>query len=239
MRSCCCKCGDKNKSAEKSVKIVILLGAPGAGKGTVAQYLLDKYGIVHFSTGNLLRNEVKNDTEIGREVGSILGSGGLVGDDIVNRVIESNLLKTLSDGCVVLLDGYPRTVEQAKFLDSIDDEMLKSKIRVVEIDVDHEVVVSRISSRLVCSKCGGTFSSSNVPASSPCEQCGGELVKRADDEESVVRRRLQEYVNATLPVSAYYVDRLSKVSGDASPECVARSVDDVFRSFDILDKEIS
>ena len=216
-----------------AVKIVILFGAPGAGKGTVAQHLLDNYGVVHFSTGNLLRNEVKSGTSIGKEVETILSSGKLVGDDVVNRVVESNLQKALSGNDVVLLDGYPRTVEQAKFLDAIDAGSLKSSIRVLELDVDHEVVVSRIAGRVVCSKCGATFSSSQINGSTVCSRCGGELIKRADDSEEVVRRRLQEYVNMTLPVSRYYIDRLVKVSGEGTPEEVARNVDDAFRDFGI------
>lgn len=216
-----------------AVKIVILFGAPGAGKGTVAQHLLDNYGVVHFSTGNLLRNEVKSGTSIGKEVEAILSSGKLVGDDVVNRVVESNLQKALSGNDVVLLDGYPRTVEQAKFLDAIDAGSLKSSIRVLELDVDHEVVVSRIAGRVVCSKCGATFSSSQLNGGTVCSRCGGELIKRADDSEEVVRRRLQEYVNMTLPVSRYYTDRLVKVSGEGTPEKVARNVEDAFRDFGI------
>ena len=218
---------------QNAVKIVILFGAPGAGKGTVAQYLLDNYGVVHFSTGNLLRNEVKSGTSIGKEVEAILSSGKLVGDDVVNKVVESNLLKALSGDSVVLLDGYPRTVEQAKFLDAIDSGSLKQSIRVLEIDVDHEIVVSRIAGRVVCSKCGATFSSSQLDGSMICSRCNGELVKRADDSEEVVRHRLQEYVNMTLPVSRYYADRLVKVPGEGTPEEVARNVDIAFRDFGI------
>ena len=216
-----------------AVKIVILFGAPGAGKGTVAQHLLDNYVVVHFSTGNLLRNEVKNGTSIGKEVEAILSSGKLVGDDVVNRVVESNLQKALSENDVVLLDGYPRTVEQAKFLDAIDEGNLKSSIRVLELDVDHEVVVARIAGRVVCSKCGATFNASQLNGNTVCSRCGGELIKRADDSEEVVRRRLQEYVNMTLPVSRYYADRLAKVSGEGTPEEVARNVDETFRNFGI------
>lgn len=248
--SCCKKktektegCGAKAEEGE-GVKIVILFGAPGAGKGTVAQYLLDNYGVVHFSTGNLLRNEVKNETSVGKEVEAILSSGKLVGDDVVNRVVEANLQRALSGSDVVLLDGYPRTVEQAKFLDVLDpcgSGVLKSSIRVLELDVDHEIVVARIAGRVVCSKCGATFSSAQLAGSDAkvCPRCGGELIKRADDNEEVVRHRLHEYVNMTLPVSKYYEDggRLCKVSGEGTPEEVAQNVDGVFCDLGIKKKK--
>lgn len=228
---------------EKNVKFIVLLGAPGAGKGTVAQYLLDNYNVVHFSTGNLLRNEVKNCTTIGKEVSNILGSGSLVGDDLINRVVQSNILGTLSSDSIVLLDGYPRTVDQAEFLDSLDSSSLKSTLRVIEIDVNHEVVVSRIVDRIVCAKCGATFSLTRIKEShgncSICDRCGGNLSKRADDEEAVVRRRLEEYVKMTLPVSKYYADRLVKVSGDASPEEVAQRIDIVLCGFGMKKGEIA
>lgn len=245
--SCGCCCNKNNNkiqnddgSDENCVKVVILFGAPGAGKGTVAQYLMDNYGVLHFSTGNLLRNEVKNGTSVGKVVEATLSSGKLVEDDVVNSVVETNLRRALSGSDVVLLDGYPRTVEQAKFLDAIDSGVLKSSTRVLELDVDHEIVVSRIAGRVVCSKCGATFSSSQLADSDTklCPRCGGDLVKRADDNEEVVRHRLQEYVNMTLPVSKYYEDRgrLCKVSGEGTPEEVANNVDDVFRNFGIKKK---
>lgn len=233
----CCKCTKNNEVNKCAVKAVVLLGAPGSGKGTIAQHLLDNYNAVHFSTGNLLRNEVKKDTAIGKKVSSILRAGGLVNDDIVNAVVESNLLQALSADGVILLDGYPRTVDQAKFLDSIKSGELAASIRVIEIDVDYEVIVSRIAGRLVCADCGATFHSANLmkdgKLNNICSRCDGNLIKRADDTEEIVRNRLKEYVDITLPVSRYYGDRLLKVSGDVSPELVMQSVDNIFCDFGI------
>lgn len=212
------------------MKILILLGAPGAGKGTVAQYLLENYDVVHFSTGNLLRNEVQEKTEIGLKVKDILGSGGLVGDDIVNEIVSKNIAEVLGRGSLVILDGYPRTRSQAVELDKMMSGALKDEIRVLELDVDSEVVVKRISQRRVCSSCGKTYGPQDKIE--VCT-CGGALIKRKDDGESVVRSRLEKYETETRPVSDYYSDRLVKVSGDGSPEEVTQRVDGTLVKFGI------
>ncbi|GHU16448.1 adenylate kinase [Alphaproteobacteria bacterium] len=225
--SCCC-CKDNKNKYSIEVRVVVLLGAPGSGKGTVAQYLLDNYNVLHFSTGNLLRNEVKEDTEIGREVSSIMGSGGLVSDDIVNRVVESNLMKALATDSVILLDGYPRTLAQAKYLDRMCEGNLEQLVRVIELKVDRELAIARVSRRRICSECGATFGPLD---DAKCSRCGGALVKRADDEEVVVRRRMLEYDAVTRPVSGHYECRLYDISGEAPPEKVVREVDEAFRDF--------
>jgi len=212
------------------MKILILLGAPGAGKGTVAQYLAENYDVRHFSTGNLLRNEVKKESDIGLKVKDILGSGGLVGDDIVNGIVAMNVEEVLNTGSLVILDGYPRTRNQAIELDKMMAGSLKDKIRVLELAVDNEVVVQRISQRRVCAFCGKTYGPQDKIESCTC---GGELIKRKDDEESVVRDRLKKYEDETRPVSDYYSDRLIKVSGEGKPEEVARRVDEALAKFGI------
>ena len=212
------------------MKVLILLGAPGAGKGTVAQYLAENYDVRHFSTGNLLRNEVKKESDIGLKVKDILGSGGLVGDDIVNEIVAKNIEEVLDTGSLVILDGYPRTKNQAIELDRMMAGSLKDEIRVLELAVDNEVVVQRISQRRVCSLCGKTYGPQDEIESCTC---GGELVKRKDDEESVVRDRLKKYEDETRPVSDYYSDRLIKVSGEGKPEEVAQRVDEALAKFGI------
>jgi adenylate kinase len=213
-----------------SVSVIVLLGAPGAGKGTVAQHLNDRYDVHHFSTGNMLRNEVQKESGIGKKVKGIIGSGGLVGDDIVNEIVEKNIEEVIGDGKLVILDGYPRTKNQAIALDALKVGALKGVTRAIEIDVDDELLVARISQRRVCVKCGNTYGPHD--GTDVCS-CGGELIKRKDDEESIVRNRLKKYKEDTLPVSDYYFDRLIKVSGDGMPTEVSQKIDGVLRSLKI------
>jgi adenylate kinase len=178
-----------------------------------------------------LRNEIKEGTDIGRKVEAILGSGGLVEDGLVNEIVEKNMAKVRGEGKIVLLDGYPRTKSQAVALDEIESGGLRDKILVIELDVDQEEVVARISQRRVCGRCGNTYG----PDVSVCF-CGGELIKRKDDNETTVRNRLREYKEATLPLSQYYSDRIVKVLGKGTPEEVAQRVDDCLRNLGIAER---
>ncbi|MDR2267926.1 MAG: nucleoside monophosphate kinase [Holosporaceae bacterium] len=215
---------------EKLAQIIVLLGAPGAGKGTIAQYLRDKYDVCHFSTGNLLRNEIQKGTDIGLKVKEIVTSGGLVSDDIINEIVEKNLEETVSGCSVVVLDGYPRTRHQAEILDEMMSGKLRALIRVIEINIDKEALIFRLSQRFVCSKCGNTYGPMDKKSICPC---GGNLIKRKDDEESTVRERFKKYEEETLPVSSYYGDRLVQVSGDGTPDEVVQNIDKALRSFGI------
>ncbi|MBE6447013.1 MAG: nucleoside monophosphate kinase [Alphaproteobacteria bacterium] len=212
------------------VKVLVLFGAPGAGKGTVAQHLSENYDVHHFSTGNLLRNEVKVGSDIGLKVQEILGSGGLVGSDIVNEMVQKNISEVVDSERLIVLDGYPRTVDQAQVLDGMLSGALKDRVRVLELSVDDEVVVKRISQRRVCVKCGNTYGPHDKIE--VCS-CGGDLVRRKDDDEAVVRSRLAQYEKETRPVAAYYGERLLQVSGDGKPEEVAQRVSDALANFRI------
>ena len=203
--------------------VLVLLGAPGSGKGTVARYLMDNYEVCYFSTGDLLRNEVKKRSNVGQEIEETLGSGGLVSDRIVNEIVIKNVEEAVQSKNVVVLDGYPRTESQAYMLDGLQSGALRSVIRVIELDVDPEEVVARISRRRTCSRCGNIFGTQD--AVSVCS-CGGELVKRKDDEEVVVRRRLVEYRESTLPLIKYYSDRVTRICGEGSREEVAQRVEE-------------
>ena len=215
------------------MKILLLFGAPGAGKGTVAQYLAENYDVCHFSVGNLLRNEVKSKTDIGVKIEGILSSGQLIGNDIVNEITMRNVEKALEGSSLIILDGYPRTMNQAEVLDGMKNGSLRDEIRVLELSIDKDTFLSRISQRRVCAKCGNTYGPQDKISVCPC---GGELIKRKDDDESAVMTRWSNYEKETLPLAEYFADRLVKVSGDGTPEEVAHRVDDALAKFGIKKK---
>lgn len=179
---------------------LILLGAPGAGKGTQADNISKKYGIPQISTGNILRAEVKKESELGLKVKDILASGGLVPEEIVIAMVKERLK---ADDCAngYILDGFPRNIAQAEALDtfaSIDAVLL--------ITVPDDKIVTRMSGRRTCPGCGATYHIvSNPPkAEGVCDACGAKLTVRADDREEVVRDRLRVYHEQTEPLIAYY-----------------------------------
>jgi adenylate kinase len=179
----------------------ILLGAPGAGKGTQAKFIVEKYNIVHLSTGDMFREAKKQD----KELEALMSAGKLISDEIVINMVKNRLQKDdVQKG--FLLDGFPRTVNQAEELDKILKDGNKSIDAVFCIEVSFEEVVKRISGRRVCGGCKANF---NIVFNSPkaenvCDHCGAQLVQRADDKEDVVRNRLEVYEKQTKPLAAYY-----------------------------------
>lgn len=184
---------------------LILLGPPGAGKGTQASGIVDKYNVPHISTGDIFRKNIKENTELGKKAKEYLDSGKLVPDELVVAIVEDRL-KEEDTKKGFLLDGFPRTVFQAealdKFLQSID-----SKIdAVVNIEVDKGILVGRAVGRRICKSCGATFHIEfNPPKKSDiCDVCGGELYQRSDDNEETVSKRIEVYLNETQPLIDYY-----------------------------------
>lgn len=179
---------------------IVLLGAPGAGKGTQAALIAEKYGIPHISTGDILREAVKQGTELGKSAQTYMSKGELVPDDVVigiaaDRIEQPDARKGF------LLDGFPRTVVQAEALDKVLAERSLKLDAVLSLEVDEEEVVRRLSSRKVCAKCGAICSASTRAV---CELCGDKLITRADDQPEAVRRRLQVYRDQTEPLIEYY-----------------------------------
>ena len=183
----------------------ILLGPPGAGKGTQAVNIVDKYGVPHISTGDIFRANIKNGTELGKRAQEYMNRGELVPDDLVIEIATTRLLE---DDCKngFLLDGFPRTVYQAEKL----DEFLAahgSKIdKVLDIAVEREELITRLTGRRVCKACGASYHLVNVPPKTEgiCDRCGGELMQRADDNIETVANRIDVYEAQTKPLVDYY-----------------------------------
>ena len=201
----------------------ILLGPPGAGKGTQAVKIVEKYGVPHISTGDIFRENIKNGTELGKKAQEYMNKGELVPDDLVIDLATSRLLEPdCANG--FLLDGFPRTVYQAEKL----DEFLAahdSKIDVVlDIAVEKEELITRLTGRRVCKTCGASFHVVSVPPKQEgiCDFCGGELTQRADDNLETVTNRIEVYEAQTMPLVDYYENagNIAHINGAASLEDV-------------------
>lgn len=198
----------------KDVLNIIMLGAPGAGKGTQARQLALKYNIPHISTGDILRESIKNRTQLGLKAKSYLDKGKLVPDEVIIDVVRERLLK---EDCKngFILDGFPRTIPQAE---SLDNHV--SNLKVINIHVDEAELVKRLSGRRVCRKCGANYHIIYSPPTNEgiCNMCGGELYQRDDDTEDTIKARLQVYKNQTAPLIEYYKKKniLFTVSGKGS-----------------------
>ncbi len=183
---------------------LILLGAPGAGKGTQAEVICDKLGIPAVSTGNILREAMKNGTEMGRKAKSYIDSGALVPDDVIIKIIKERLAQ---DDCKngFILDGVPRTVAQAEALETMGVDIDK----VVDIEVADETIVKRLSGRRVCSACGASYHTLYKPSANPdrCDRCNGQLIVRKDDEPATIVERLRTYHELTEPLVDFYKER--------------------------------
>lgn len=195
---------------------IVLLGAPGAGKGTQAEKLVQKYGVTHISTGDIFRKNIKERTEIGLVAKSYIDQGKLVPDEVTIKIVENRL----SDGDVkngFLLDGFPRNVDQAVALDSFADIDY-----VVNVDVPLDKLLKRITGRRVCPKCSASYHVDFLNGSNVCK-CGETLIQRADDNEQTVKSRIDVYTEQTAPLIEYYekCGKLITVNGD-------QGVDEVF-----------
>ena len=201
----------------------ILLGPPGAGKGTQAVKIVEKYGVPHISTGDIFRENIKNGTELGKKAQEYMNRGELVPDDLVIDLATSRLLQPDCENGF-LLDGFPRTVYQAEKL----DEFLAahdSKIDVVlDIAVEKEELITRLTGRRVCKTCGASFHVVNIPPTQEgiCDFCGGELVQRADDNLETVTNRIDVYESQTKPLVDYYeaAGNIAHIDGAADFETV-------------------
>lgn len=210
---------------------LILLGPPGAGKGTQAKLLAAKFNIPHISTGDMLRDEMREKTPLGNKVTKFVNSGELVPDEIVVEVVNSRLAKSdAKDGFI--LDGFPRTVNQAEELNKAFARLAISIDVVLYFATSSEVSIKRLSGRRVCKKCGVNFHVTNMPPEKEgiCNFCNAELFLRDDDKEETVKNRLKVYQDQTTSLIDYYVKSgvLRKVSGDLDAEQVNAQLLELF-----------
>ena len=209
---------------------VVLLGAPGAGKGTQAKRLAAELDVPHISTGDILREAVANDTELGREAKGYMDAGELVPDELVIAIARERLARPdCEDGFV--LDGFPRTVEQAEALGEMLDDLGREPLTVVNLKVDEDEIIRRLSGRRLCrGDCGGIYhvdeEGIETGAACPAEGCEGELYQRSDDHPEAIRERLEVYKEQTQPLIDYYDERgvLVNVSGEGDPDEIAERV---------------
>ncbi|MEW6363109.1 MAG: adenylate kinase [Acidobacteriota bacterium] len=208
------------------MKKIIMLGPPGAGKGTQADMVAGKLGIPKISTGDILRQAVKDGTELGRKAKAIMDSGGLVSDDIVVGIVRERLAQP---DCTMgfLLDGFPRTVAQAEMLEKISTHA-GGAFKVIDVAVEDQAIVQRLSSRRVCKSCARTFNViSNAPKTEGvCDGCGGSLILRDDDRPETVAQRLAVFHKQTAPLIDFYKSRgvYQKVDGSGGVEEVQRRI---------------
>jgi len=209
---------------------IVLLGSPGVGKGTYAERMSKIYGIPQISTGDMFREAIKNETEIGLEAKSYMDKGELVPDEVTIKIVKERLEK---DDCKngFMLDGFPRTIAQADALSEI------SKIdKVLSFVADDETIIDRLSGRRVCSECGAIFHVKNIPTKIEgiCDVCDGKLIQRDDDKPESIKKRLDVYKKQTSPLIDYYKEKglLAEIDANKPIEKVDEIISDVRKALD-------
>ncbi|MBR2553048.1 MAG: adenylate kinase [Clostridiales bacterium] len=202
---------------------ILIIGAPGTGKGTMSEKLIEKYGIVHVSTGDMLRESVKNGTEVGKKAHGYMERGELVPDEVIHDIIlERFAQKDMDNG--ILMDGYPRTLAQAEDLDSILASLGKKVDCVLNLELDEKILIERITGRRTCPNCKAIYHIKNMPpkVEGVCDICGSQLVTRKDDTVESLRVRLDAYHESTKDVIGYYANKgiVKTINADQSVEKV-------------------
>ncbi len=195
---------------------IILLGAPGAGKGTQCKKIVKEFDLEHLSSGDILRQERSEGTELGKEAQKYMDAGELVPDHLIVEMMAGAIKKVSDKGYV--LDGFPRTVNQAKELDKALEEMGQNIDLVINLEIDDETVMERMTGRRSCPECGAVYHIKNVPpkVDEICDNCGAKLVQRDDDKPDVVRKRQKTYHEQTEPVAYYYKESKDLLEIDAT-----------------------
>ncbi len=206
---------------------IIIFGAPGVGKGTQAKLIASKLNLAHISTGDILREAIKNETEMGIKAKEIVQSGGLVPDEIVGGIVKETLQEEKCKNGFIL-DGFPRTLKQAEILSKILSELNNERLFLIKLNAADEVIISRLSNRLVCSQCANILNKNDVTENFKCPSCGSinSYIKRKDDDEEVIKKRLEVYHETTAPVFDYYKNKaiVIEVDGTQAIEDVTKEI---------------
>lgn len=209
---------------------IVLLGAPGSGKGTQAKKLVDHYGVVQISTGDLLRAAVNSGSALGMAAKAAMDAGQLVGDDIVLAMIKERLEQADTKRGYIL-DGFPRNLAQAKALDDLLGTLNQPLQAAIFLDVPFKDLMARLTGRQTCSQCGAVYNRYTHPSAQPgiCDVCGGALVERSDDNEATIEKRLKVFEEQTAPLIAYYEKqgKLSRIDGTKPIDEITEGFHDV------------
>ena len=214
---------------------LILLGLPGAGKGTASEKIVDKYHLTHISTGDMFREAINNETKVGLEAKSYIDEGNLVPDEVTAKLVEERLSQPdIKEGYI--LDGFPRTTYQAELLVDITKRLNKPLSSVIALEVDEATLVDRLSARYMCKDCGATYNriSKKPKVEGTCDRCGGhDFYQREDDKPEVVKNRLEVNEKMNAPLKDFYKERglLTVINGEQTPDEVFKDIDAVLSKF--------
>ncbi len=205
-------------------KIVIFLGPPGAGKGTQSQLLKERNGFIQISTGDLLREAVKNQTELGKLAKQYMDEGKLVPDDLIISLIKEKLQEYADKN--IIFDGFPRTIPQAESLDNLLSRLNKNVDAVILFKIEDEEIVKRLTGRRVCPSCGAVYHMVYNPPKIDeiCDMCGARLIQRDDDKEEVIRKRLEVYHQQTKPLTEYYKSKIVEIDVTDNPNNIYNKI---------------
>lgn len=205
-------------------KIVIFLGPPGAGKGTQSQLLKERNGFIQISTGDLLREAVKNQTELGKLAKQYMDEGKLVPDDLIISLIKEKLQEYADKN--IIFDGFPRTIPQAESLDNLLSRLNKNVDAVILFKIEDEEIVKRLTGRRVCPSCGAVYHMIYNPPKIDeiCDRCGARLTQRDDDKEEVIRKRLEVYHQQTKPLTEYYKSKIVEIDVTDNPNNIYNKI---------------
>jgi len=208
---------------------ILLMGLPGAGKGTQSEHISKDYSMVHIATGDIFREAIKNETKLGLEAKSYTDAGNLVPDDVTNNLVRERLSESDVQSNGFMLDGYPRTLQQAHALEENLKEMNSDIDAVIYIDVDSDVLEKRLSGRIICRNCGATYHKVYNPPSvdGVCDNCGShDFYQREDDKPEKVRHRINLQMESIIPILEFYDDKniLHRISGENPIEVVYREI---------------